>query len=85
MPKLTDDELRTLAANARANDGQVEKWLDRDRSLALIEEVQELRAALKEALDSMAESVEVLTDEGMLNTADRFTAQIAGLRKLVGE
>lgn len=83
--RLTNDQLRDLAANARANDGNVEKWLDRDRSLALIEDVLELRAALKEALESMAESVEVLTDEGMLNTADRFTKQIAELRKLVGD
>ena len=54
MAKMTDDQLRDLATNARANDGNVEKWLDRDRSLALIEEVRELRAALKEALDGWA-------------------------------
>lgn len=87
MPKLTDDELRTLAANARANDGQVEKWLDRDRSLALIEEVQELRAALREALNGWeANAIAVQIFKGGADELPHGTQhRLAELQKLVGE
>lgn len=80
MAKMTDDQLRTLAANARANDVNVEKWLDRDRSLALIEDVLELRAALKEALDGWADDPAIRVDPDCAEAL-----RIAELRKLVGE
>lgn len=78
MAKLTDNELRTLAANARANDGQVEKWLDRDRSLALIEEVIDLRAALSKAL-----RIAEFANETAGGYSHDRAQQIAELRRLV--
>lgn len=73
---MTDADLAALRSNALQNDGQVEKWLDLKRSLALIDEVIALRAALAEALDMLDRRYQ--EDP---STRDREEARIAALRE----
>jgi hypothetical protein len=62
--RLSDEELAKLLSNARQNGGQVKRWLDLNRSVSLLTEIQERRAA-----DLTAEEVEAL--EWVAQLADR--------------
>lgn len=92
--RLTDDQLRDLAANARANGGNVDKWLDRDRSLALIEEVLAQRGAIGQIREHLAACVQHIGEypsdlrkvrAGQQLALDRIEWALIELRKLVGE